>query len=89
MELIILLIIALVLAPILRVLFTVFRTAHTVRKEFKRQSQQFSGNQSQQQAWHSTKQPKQKVSIRDKVRAYYKNAGEYVDFEEIKDDSKK
>lgn len=91
MEILILFIIIFLLVPLLKTFFAVFRVANTARKEYQRQTEQFrkaqgGNNQNQQQSWNKQqKQPKGKGSIRDKMRAYYKNAGEYVDFEEIKD----
>lgn len=82
MELLLLLLIFFVLFPLLKVLFSVGRTVHTFKKAFNQQSQQYH-EAKQQQA-----QQTEKGSRKERARAYFKNASEDAEFEEIKADRK-
>lgn len=78
MEILLILFIVFIVIPLLRILFSVGRTVHSVKKEFNRQSQQYSNTRKQQE------QKREKTSRKERARAYFKETSEDVEFEEIK-----
>ena len=80
MELLILLLVIFVFFPLFKVFFAVGKTAHTFKKAYDQQAKQYK--KAQEQNVQETK----KNNRKERVRAYYKEAGEDVEFEEIKTD---
>lgn len=82
MELLILLLVIFVFFPLFKVFFAVGKTAHTFKKAYDQQAKQYKKAQEQKV------QEKKKNHHKERVRAYYKEAGEDVEFEEVKIDRK-
>lgn len=80
MELLILLLVIFVFFPLFKIFFAVGKTAHTFKKAYNQQAKQYK--KAQEQNVQETK----KNNRKERVRAYYKEAGEDVEFEEIKTD---
>lgn len=82
MELIVLLLIIFIFFPLFKFFFAVGKTAHTFKKAYDQQSKQYK--KTQEQNVHEVK----KNNRKERARAYYKGAGEDVEFEEIKTERK-
>lgn len=78
MELLIILLICFVFFPLFKFFFTIGKTAHTFKKAYDQQAEQYKKAQEQ----HS--QESKKSSRKERARAYFKDSGEDVEFEEIK-----